>query len=91
MATHGAYILPPEIFPALKAVQPGKGGEIWLIDAINMLRDQGVPVYGVEIQDGRYYDTGSKLEYMKTVVEFALQHPAINGEFKEFLKDLKLD
>ena len=90
MATHGAYILPPEIFGALRNVQPGKGGEIWLIDAINLLRDQGVPVYGVEIEDGKYYDTGSKLEYMKTVVEFALQHPALNGEFKQFLKNLDL-
>lgn len=91
MATHGAYILPPEIFGALKAVQPGKGGEIWLIDAINALRDQGVPIYGVEIENGKYYDTGSKLEYMKTVVEFALQHPSINGEFKDFLKELDLN
>src|SRR3989344_3962490 len=90
MATHGAYILPPEIFSALKSIGPGKGGEIWLIDAINALRDQGVPVYGVEIQNGKYYDTGSKLEYMKTVVEFALQHPSINGEFKEFLRELDL-
>lgn len=91
MATHGAYILPPEIFPALKSVQPGKGGEIWLIDAINALRDQGVPIYGVEIENARYYDTGSKLEYMKTVVEFALQHPSINGEFKQFLRELNLN
>lgn len=91
IATHGAYILPPEIFRALKNVAPGKGGEIWLVDAINALRDQGVPVYGVEIENGKYYDTGSKLEYMKTVVEFALQHKAINGEFKEFLKTLDLN
>ena len=90
IATHGAYILPPEIFRALKNVAPGRGGEIWLVDAINMLRDQGVPVYGVEIENGKYYDTGSKLEYMKTVVEFALQHKAINGEFKEFLRNLDL-
>ncbi len=91
MATHGAYILPPEIFGALKNIGPGKGGEIWLIDAINKLRDEGVPVYGVEIENGKYYDTGSKLEYMKTVVEFALQHPALNGEFRKFLKELRLD
>lgn len=90
IATHGAYILPPEIFKALKNLEPGKGGEIWLVDAINALRDQGVPVYGVEIENGKYYDTGSKLEYMKTVVEFALQHPGINGEFREFLKGLNL-
>ncbi len=90
IATHGAYILPPEIFPALKSLEPGKGGEIWLVDAINKLRDSGVPIYGVEIENGKYYDTGSKLEYMKTVVEFAIQHPAIKDEFKEFLKALDL-
>ena len=90
IATHGAYILPPEIFPALKSLEPGKGGEIWLVDAINKLRDSGVPIYGVEIENGKYYDTGSKLEYMKTVVEFAIQHPAIKDGFKEFLKNLDL-
>lgn len=90
IATHGAYILPPEIFSALKSIEPGKGGEIWLVDAINKLRDEGVPVYGVEIENGKYYDTGSKLEYMKTVVEFALQHQGISKEFKEFLKSLDL-
>ncbi len=90
IATHGAYILPPEIFPALKSLEPGKSGEIWLTDAINKLRDEGVPIYGVEIENGKYYDTGSKLEYMKTVVEFALQHPGINGEFKKFLQELDL-
>ncbi len=91
IATHGAYILPPEIFGALRSLEPGKSGEIWLTDAINALRDQGMPVYGVEIENGKYYDTGSKLEYMKTVVEFALQHPSLNGEFKQFLRELKFD
>lgn len=90
LATHGAYILPPEIFKALRTIQPGKGGEIWLTDAINLLKDQGVPVYAVEIQNGKYYDTGNKIEYMKTVVELALEHKDVNGEFRQFLKDLKL-
>lgn len=90
LATHGAYILPPEIFGALKEIKPGKGGEIWLIDAINLLASRGMPVYTVEIENGKYYDTGNKLEYMKTVVEMALEHPELNGEFKEFLKGLKI-
>lgn len=90
LATHGAYILPPEIFKALRDLKPGKGGEIWLTDAINSLKDQGVPVYAVEIENGKYYDTGNKLEYMKTVVALALEHKDVNGEFRQFLKDLKL-
>ena len=90
LATHGAYILPPEIFSALKRLKPGKGGEIWLTDAINLLKSEGVPVYACEIENGKYYDTGNKLEYMKTVVEFALTHEGVNGEFREFLKGLNL-
>ncbi len=88
LAAIGAYILPPEIFAALRKVQPGKGGEVWLVDAINLLRDQGVPLYAVEIQNGKYYDTGNKLEYMKTAVDLALEHPEIGEEFKNFIKEL---
>lgn len=90
IATHGAYILPPEIFPALKSLAPGKGGEIWLVDAINLLQEQGMPVYAVEIENGKYYDTGNKLEYMKTIVELALEHPDISDDFKDFLRNLKI-
>jgi UTP--glucose-1-phosphate uridylyltransferase len=90
IATHGAYILPPEIFGALKDLKPGKGGEIWLVDAINLLRDSGVPVYAVEIENAKYYDTGNKLEYMKTAVDLALKHPDIADDFREFLKSLDL-
>ncbi len=91
LATHGGYIFPPEIFEAIRGLTPGRGGEVWLIDAINKLKDQGVPVYTVEIENAKYYDTGNKLEYMKTVVELGLKHPDINAEFKAFLKELKLD
>lgn len=90
LATHGAYILPPEIFGALRAIKPGRGGELWLVDAINLLKDQGVPVYAVEIKDGKYYDTGNKLRYMETVVDMALKHPEISAKFREFLKKLDL-
>lgn len=90
IATHGGYILTPDIFDALRSIKPGKGGEIWLVDAINFLKNQGIPVYTVVIENGKYYDTGNKLEYMKTVVELALKHPDINGEFKSFIKSLNL-
>lgn len=90
IATHGGYILPPEIFSALKKTQPGRGGEIWLVDAINMLKNDGVPVYTVVIENGKYYDTGNKFEYLKTVVEFALQHKETSEEFRAFIKSLKI-
>lgn len=90
IAMIGGYILPPEIFGALRNIEPGHGGEIWLVDAINLLRDQGVPIYAVEIENGKYYDTGNKLEYMKTVVDMALKHKDLNGPFREYLKGLDL-
>jgi UTP--glucose-1-phosphate uridylyltransferase len=89
--TGGAYILPPEIFRALKEQEPGRGGEIWLPDAINRLKEQGMSLYAVVIDNAKYYDTGNKLEYMKTVVEMALKHKEINGDFKTFLKNLPLE
>lgn len=90
LATHGAYILPPEIFTALREMKPGKWGEIWLTDAINHLQSQGVPVYAVEIEWAHYYDTGNKLEYMKTCVDFALKSGEIGTDFRDWLKE-KLD
>jgi UTP--glucose-1-phosphate uridylyltransferase len=90
LATHGAYILPPEIFDIISNLKPGKNGEIWLVDAINELIKRGFPVYGCEIKNAKYYDTGNKIEYLKTIVEFAIHHPDLGDEFKEYLKNLKL-
>ncbi|MFH0750123.1 MAG: UTP--glucose-1-phosphate uridylyltransferase GalU [Candidatus Gottesmanbacteria bacterium] len=89
LAAHGCYVLTPDIFPILEHLKPGKGGEIWLTDAIRELMKTR-PVYACEIQNGKYYDTGNKLEYLKTVVEFALNHKDLNGDFREYLKSLKL-
>lgn len=89
LATHGAYILPPEIFEILKKQKPGVGGEIYLPEAIDELIKTGYPVYACEIEEGRYFDTGNKLEYMKTVVSLALEHDDISEDFRKFLKDLK--
>jgi UTP--glucose-1-phosphate uridylyltransferase len=91
LATHGAYILPPEIFGIIKNLKPGNGGEVWLVDAINLLIKEGFPVNACEIKNSKYYDTGNKLEYLKTVVEFALRHEDFSKEFKNYLKSLNLD
>jgi len=89
LAAHGCYVLTPDIFPILENLTPGKGGEIWLTDAIKELMKTR-PVYACEILNGKYYDTGNKLEYLKTVVEFALEHKDLNGDFRAYLKSLKL-
>jgi len=86
LATHGAYILTPDIFDALRTAKPGKGNEVWLIDGINALR-QNHKIYACEVQNSKYYDTGNKLEYMKTTVDFALSHSEIGEEFRKYLKE----
>ena len=88
LASLGGWIMPPRLFDILAQTAPGKNGEIWLQDAVSALAKEQ-DVYAVEIQNGKYYDTGNKLEYLKAVVEFGLKHPDINGDFKEFIKNLK--
>ena len=88
LATHGAYIMPPGLFEILENTKIGKGGELWLVDAITKLAKEQ-DVYAVEIANGTYYDTGNKLEYLKAVVEFGLKHDEIKEEFSKYLKTLK--
>lgn len=88
IATHGCYVLTPDIFDILNEQKPGTGGEYYLPEAIDELRARGRSIYSCEIEGGRYFDTGNKIEYMKTVVQFGLKHPEINGEFREYLKKL---
>ncbi|MBI4058339.1 UTP--glucose-1-phosphate uridylyltransferase GalU [Candidatus Gottesmanbacteria bacterium] len=89
LAAHGCYVLTPDIFDILANLKPGKGGEIWLTDAIKKLM-KSRPIYACEIKNNKYYDTGNKLEYLKTVVEFALNHKDLNGDFRAYLRSLKL-
>lgn len=89
LAAHGCYVLTPDIFPILENLKPGKSDEIWLTDAIKILMENR-PIYACEVKEAKYYDTGNKLEYLKTVVEFALQHKDLNGDFRAYLKSLKL-
>lgn len=88
LAAIGAYILPPEIFPIIENLVPGRGGELWLPEAIDqLLKIEKVLI--CEIRNGKYYDTGNKFEYLKTVIEFALRHPDLNGDLKKYLKNLQ--
>lgn len=89
LAVHGAYIFNPEIFEYLEKLKPGKAGEVWLVDAINQLMQKRA-VYAVEIKEGRYYDTGNILEYLKANVEFALARSDLASEFKSFLKKIRI-
>jgi len=85
LAIIGRYILTPQIFKYLEKLEPGKGGEIQLTDALRELLKES-PIYGYIIK-GKRYDAGEKLGYLKTLVEFALKDPEISSDFMQFLKE----
>lgn len=93
LANVSGFVLTPDIFEyiqkALAALQ--EGNELYYNDALKLMIQDGKRVIAAEIKNGKYYDTGNKLEYLKTVVEFAFEHPEINSNFKEYLKSLRLE
>ncbi|MFJ4288930.1 UTP--glucose-1-phosphate uridylyltransferase GalU [Cupriavidus sp. NPDC089707] len=80
----GRYILTPRIFDHLRELKPGAGGEFQLTDAIqSLLGQEQVLAYRYQ---GRRYDCGSKLGYLKATVEFALKHSEVGAEFSAYLE-----
>ncbi len=86
LAAIGRYVLTPEIFDALRETEPGKGGEVQLTDAINLLAKEQA-VYAYVFVDGRF-DVGNKLDYLKATVELAIDRDDVGGEFRAFLAEL---
>jgi UTP--glucose-1-phosphate uridylyltransferase len=88
LAIIGRYVLTPEIFPSIEQVQPGSGGEIQLTDGLkHLLRNR--PVYGYRFE-GTRYDAGDKLGFLKATVEFALKRYDLGGDFRNYLRALKV-
>jgi UTP--glucose-1-phosphate uridylyltransferase len=89
LAIIGRYVLRPEVFDILERTEPGKGGEIQLTDALEtMARDvEGTGgVYGVVFR-GRRYDTGDKVDYIKAVVQLAVDRPDLGAELRPWLRE----
>jgi len=88
LAIIGRYILTPEIFESIEAIDPGSGGEIQLTDSLkHLLRSR--PIYGLKFE-GKRYDAGDKLGFLKATVEFALKRHDLGGPFRQYLKSLTL-
>jgi UTP--glucose-1-phosphate uridylyltransferase len=88
LAIIGRYVLTPDIFESLQAIDPGSGGEIQLTDAIRHL-GRSRPIYAYRFE-GTRYDAGDKLGFLKATVEYALRRHDLGGPFREYLKGLKL-
>lgn len=88
MGVVGRYILTPSIFYHLRALKPGAGGELQLTDAIaQLLHAEAILSYQFE---GKRYDCGTKQGYLHATVEFALKHPEVKEEFRQFLEALPM-
>ena len=87
----GRYVCDPEIFDVLRETPPGRGGEIQLTDALKVFATKG-ELRGV-LFNGRRFDTGNKLDYLRTMVMFAAERPDLAGEFipwlRKFLEELR--
>ncbi|AGL03593.1 UTP--glucose-1-phosphate uridylyltransferase GalU [Desulfoscipio gibsoniae] len=86
LAIMGRYIIESDIFDILARIEPGAGGEIQLTDALKELAMQKA-MYGL-VFEGKRYDVGDKLGYLKAMVEFALKRPDLAGEFRSYLEDV---
>ena len=88
LANVSGSIFTPDVFDYLdQAVENlNEGDELYYNDLLKLMLHDGKRVLAAEIKDGKYYDTGNKLEYLKTVVEFALEHPEIKDKFSAYLK-----
>jgi UTP--glucose-1-phosphate uridylyltransferase len=88
LAIIGRYVLSPTVFDVLRETPPGRGGEIQLTDALRTMAQSAElgPVHGVVFR-GRRYDTGDRIEYLKTVVRLASERDDLGPEFRPWLHD----
>lgn len=86
LAIIGRYVFTPEIFDVLAKTKPGKGNEIQLTDAIDTL-NQTQRVFAREYKGDRY-DVGNKFGWVKTNIEYGLEHPQVKEELREYIKEL---
>ncbi len=86
-ASVGGYVLTPDILPYIERIAKefDGDGELKIQTAMQLMIDEGLPFYAHEITNGKYYDAGDKLEYLKTVVDFGLLREDIGKEFQEYL------
>jgi len=83
-----SFLFTPQIFSYLDQAYDNlqEGNELYYNDILNLMIKEGERVLSAEIKEGKYYDTGNKLGYMKAVVDRALKHSDISEEFKAYLQ-----
>lgn len=90
LASVSGYVFEPEILQYLEdqyKTYDAASGEFKIQDAMQNMINDGYHMYGREVENGAFYDTGNKLEYLKTVFHFALEREDIGPELKKYLQD----
>ncbi|PZT72346.1 MULTISPECIES: UTP--glucose-1-phosphate uridylyltransferase GalU [unclassified Streptomyces] len=88
LAVIGRYVLDPAVFGILRRTEPGRGNEIQLTDALQLLAEDekaGGPVHGVVFK-GRRYDTGDRGDYLRAIVRLACEREDLGPEFRSWLR-----
>lgn len=79
----GRYIFTPDIFDFIEKTKPSPSGEQYITDAVTLMLKKK-PVFAHEMQ-GKYYDCGNKLEYIKANIHFALKHKELRAEIRDYI------
>ena len=82
----GRYILPPEVSALLGEIPTGKGGELWLMDAIEAYMHQGGAVYACPVRGGRWLTTGDPVNYLEALFHYGLQRDDLKGDLARIIK-----
>jgi UTP--glucose-1-phosphate uridylyltransferase len=92
LASVSGYLLKPEIIDYLDEAEGElvEGSEFMIQPIMQKMMDNDQAFVAREIKNGVYYDTGNKLDYLKTVIQFAIKHDDLGSEFREFLRGLDL-
>ncbi|MFC9942412.1 UTP--glucose-1-phosphate uridylyltransferase GalU [Streptomyces pratensis] len=88
LAVIGRYVLDPAVFGILRQTEPGRGGEIQLTDALQLLAADekiGGPVHGIVFK-GRRYDTGDRGDYLRAIVRLACEREDLGPDFRTWLR-----
>lgn len=89
LAIAARYVFAPAIFDAIRRIQPGKGGELQITDAIRLMIQEGGKAYGIRLRaDERRYDIGNFQSYFRAFVEFALADGTYGPSLRKYLEAL---
>ena len=87
---NGGIVATVDIYEALEELMANKSQdrELYLTDGTQKIIDKGIPVHAIELQNAIYRDTGNKIDYLKTVIEYGLMHPDTSEGLKKYLTNL---